>query len=277
MTSVFHFQAGSAPLLISMPHVGTTIAPEVAAQMLPIAAEKADTDWHLPLLYNMAQELGASTIAAEYSRYVIDLNRAPDNANLYPGQDTTGLCPVDTFRKQPLYAPDRLPSEAEVQRRIATYWQPYHQQLQAELARLLSMHGHVVLWDAHSIASVVPRFFEGRLPDLNFGTADQHSCASGLQNTLAACLQHSAVAQRYSHVFNGRFKGGYITRHYGQPARHIHAIQLEMSQYIYMNETAPYAYRPDLAAQVQPLLKELLQSCLDWQHAAASKATGASA
>lgn len=268
MHPAFHFQQGSAPLLISMPHVGTTIPSEVAAQMLPVAQEKADTDWHLPLLYNMAQELGASTLSAEYSRYVIDLNRAPDNANLYPGQDTTGLCPVDTFAKQPLYLPHQLPAEDEVQRRIRTYWQPYHQQLQAELARLRRLHRRVVLWDAHSIASVVPRFFEGRLPDLNFGTADQKSCAAALQQRLSACLQSSDDAQAYSHVFNGRFKGGYITRQYGQPAQQIHAVQLEMSQCVYMNEAAPYAYRPDLAQQVQGLLRQLLQQCIDWANEA---------
>ena len=155
----YHFQQGSLPLLISMPHVGTSIPDDIAAQMLPVAQEKTDTDWHLRSLYNMAAELGASTIAAEYSRYVIDLNRSSDNANLYPGQDTTGLCPVDTFAKQPLYATENLPTEAEVQRRIATYWLPYHQQLRQELERLLSLHGSVILWDAHSIASEVPRFF----------------------------------------------------------------------------------------------------------------------
>ncbi|WP_423680578.1 N-formylglutamate deformylase [Undibacterium sp. WLHG33] len=266
MYPAFHFQQGRVPLLISMPHVGTTIPADIAAQMLPVAQEKADTDWHLPLLYNMAQELGASTLIAEYSRYVIDLNRAPDNANLYPGQDTTGLCPVDTFSKQPLYLPDQLPTEREIQRRISAYWQPYHQQLQAELARLRRQYGRVVLWDAHSIASVVPRFFDGTLPDLNFGTADQKSCAAALQQRLADCLQSAGDAQSYSHVFNGRFKGGYITRQYGQPAQHINAVQLEMSQRVYMNEAAPYAYRPDLAQQVQGLLRQLLQQCIDWAH-----------
>lgn len=262
--TAYHFQQGSLPLLISMPHAGTSIPDDIASQMLPVAKEKADTDWHLPSLYNMAAELGASTIAAEYSRYVIDLNRSCDNANLYPGQDTTGLCPVDTFAKQPLYAPENLPTEAEVQRRIATYWQPYHQQLQQELERLLNLHGSVVLWDAHSIASLVPRFFEGKLPDLNFGTADQKSCDAGMQTAVAHALQNSTYASAYTHIFNGRFKGGYITRNYGQPSRNIHAIQLEMSQCVYMNEAAPYEYRPDLAAQVQPFLKQLLQACLDW-------------
>jgi len=271
MNPSFHFKAGCVPLLISMPHVGTTIAPEVAAQMLPIAELKADTDWHLPLLYNMADELGASTIAAEYSRYVIDLNRAPDNANLYPGQDTTGLCPVDTFDKHPLYASENVPDQTEIERRITTYWQPYHQQLNAELERLLRIHGHVVLWDAHSIASVVPRFFEGKLPDLNFGTADQKSCASGLQEALQDVLSQAPESKTYTHIFNGRFKGGYITRHYGQPQRNIHAVQLEMSQCVYMNEAAPFAYRPDLAQQIQPLLKQALQTCLNWVQQGASK------
>lgn len=270
--TAYHFQQGIVPLLISMPHVGTSIPDDIAAQMLPVAHEKADTDWHLRLLYNMAAELGASTIAAEYSRYVIDLNRSSDNANLYPGQDTTGLCPVDTFTKQPLYAPQNLPTEAEVQRRISAYWQPYHQQLQRELQRLLNLHGSVVLWDAHSIASLVPRFFEGKLPDLNFGTADQQSCAPGLQTAIDNCLQDSADAKAYSHIFNGRFKGGFITRNYGKPANQIHAVQLEMSQCIYMNEAAPYAYRPDLATQVQPLLKQLLQACLDWNKTQGVKA-----
>lgn len=266
----FHFQAGQLPLLISMPHVGTHIPEQVGAQLMPVAQAKTDTDWHLPLLYNMAQELGASLIHAEHSRYVIDLNRSSDDSNLYPGQDTTGLCPVDTFAKQALYPEGKSPDAAEVQRRIASYWQPYHQRLQAELERLRALHGIAILWDAHSIASQVPRFFQGRLPDLNFGTADQQSCASGMQQALANTLQNHAPAAAYSHVFNGRFKGGYITRHYGQPERNIHAVQLEMSQCIYMDEAAPYAYRPDLAAQVQPVLRQLLSTCLSWaqQHSA---------
>jgi N-formylglutamate deformylase len=242
----------------------------VSAQLLPVAQEKADTDWHLPLLYNMAQELGASIIHADYSRYVIDLNRSSDDSNLYPGQDTTGLCPLDTFAKQPLYPAGQTPDAAEVQRRITQYWQPYHQQLQSELERLRALHGVAVLWDAHSIASHVPRFFQGQLPDLNFGTADQKSCDISMQQALSATL--SASKTPYSHVFNGRFKGGYITRNYGQPGRNIHAVQLEMSQCIYMDEAAPYGYRPDLAAQVQPLLRELLATCITWaqQHKGAA-------
>jgi N-formylglutamate deformylase len=264
MSAAFHFKQGQLPLLISMPHVGTQIPAAVGAQLTEVAQRKTDTDWHLPQLYNMVDELGVSLIHAENSRYVIDLNRPSDDANLYPGQDTTGLCPVDTFAKEALYLNGQGPDEGEIQKRIALYWQPYHQALQAELQRLRKIYGIAILWDAHSIASQVPRFFEGRLPDLNFGTADQKSCSLDLQKKLMDVLQSSQQAKAYSSVFNGRFKGGHITRHYGQPDKNIHAIQLEMSQCVYMDEAFPYSYRTDLAAQVQPLLKELLQACLTW-------------
>lgn len=267
MTQPFHFKPGHAPLLISMPHVGTTIPDHLASQMEDVAQIKADTDWHLPLLYNMADQLGASVIHAEYSRYVIDLNRPREDSNLYPGQDTTGLCPVDTFNKQPLYRPGQAPDAAQIQDRIARYWMPYHAQLQAELLRLRQLHGVAVLWDAHSIASVVPRFFEGRLPDLNFGTADQKSCAAALQDTLQETMRNTAPEHGYTHVFNGRFKGGHITRHYGKPLENVHAVQLEMAQCVYMDETAPFSYRPDLAAGVQPLLTTLLEACVTWAQA----------
>ena len=264
MKPPFHFKAGHVPLLISMPHVGTTIPDAIAADMEDVALIKADTDWHLPLLYNMAEQLGASVISAEYSRYVIDLNRPKEDSNLYPGQDTTGLCPVDTFSKQPLYKAGRLPGEPKIAQRIEKYWQPYHTQVATELARIRAQHGVALLWDAHSIASMVPRFFNGRLPDLNFGTADQKSCAMELQNILAALMKTSQNAADVSFVFNGRFKGGYITRNYGQPTNNIHAVQLEMSQCVYMNESEPFEYRSDLAAKVQPLLSELLSACLNW-------------
>lgn len=260
----YHFHGGSLPLLISMPHAGTTIPPHIARDLTPAALQKPDTDWHLPVLYEMAQAMGASLLSAEYMRYVIDLNRPPDDASLYPGQDTTGLCPVDTFDRQAIYQAGKNPNEAEIQARIADYWQPYHAKLQLELNRIRAVHGIAVLWDAHSIASQVPRFFAGRLPDLNFGTADGQACDAGLQQALAEAMQNSPYAKTYSHVFNGRFKGGYITRQYGQPGRNIHAVQLEMSQCIYMQETPPYAYTPVLARRVQPLLSKLLETCAVW-------------
>jgi N-formylglutamate deformylase len=260
----FRFKPGKVPLLISMPHVGTDIPDEVAATLAPCALARADTDWHLAELYGFADELGASTLAARWSRYVIDLNRPPEDTNLYPGLDTTGLCPVDTFGREALYLPGMAPSSDEVERRLARYWQPYHRQLRAELDRLLALHGAVVLWDAHSIASQVPRFFEGRLPDLNFGTAQGTSCAPGLEQ---AVLDVARAQDRYSVAVNGRFKGGHITRFYGQPGRHVHAIQLEMCQCLYMNEAPPFDYRPQEAGQVQPLLRRMLESALEWVRA----------
>jgi len=260
----YQFKAGSIPLLVSIPHVGTDIPDEVLATMTPAATDKQDTDWHLVRLYEFLGEMGASVLSARWSRYAIDLNRPPENTNLYPGQDTTGLCPVDTFHREPLYLEGRAPDEAEVQRRLQAYWKPYHDQLRAELDRLLALHGRVVLWDAHSIASRVPRFFDGKLPDLNFGTADGKSCADGLTE---AIVSRALVQERYSIAVNGRFKGGHITRFYGEPAKGVHAIQLEMCQSTYMDEDAPYGYRADLAAQVQQPLRDKMQAAADWVRA----------
>lgn len=260
----FRFKAGSVPLLLSMPHAGTDIPDEVAADMAPCALVRADTDWHLPDLYAFADSLGASMLSARWSRYVIDLNRPPEDTNLYPGQDTTGLCPVDTFGRERLYQPGREPDANKVERRLERYWRPYHQQLRAELDRLLALHGTVVLWDAHSIASVVPRFFDGRLPDLNFGTADGKSCSLQLQGEM---MRVAESQDHFSFVFNGRFKGGHITRFYGDPAAGVHAIQLEMSQCLYMEEAPPFAYLPDVAGRVQPLLRELLDAAIAWARA----------
>lgn len=257
----FRFKAGRVPMLVSMPHVGTDIPDEVAARLAPCAQARADTDWHLPELYGFLEEMGVSVLSARWSRYLIDLNRPPENTNLYPGMSTTGLCPVDTFGDEKLYREGQEPDEAEVQRRLEAYWRPYHNQLRAELDRLKAEFGSVVLWDAHSIASRVPRFFEGKLPDLNFGTADGKSCAKGLED---AIVDVARAQDRFSVAVNGRFKGGHITRHYGQPQEKVHAIQLEMCQCLYMNEAPPFAYRPDVAAEVQPLLRAMIQGAVDW-------------
>ena len=257
----FAFKAGTLPILLSIPHAGTDIPDDIAARLAPCALAKADTDWHLPELYGFLDALGASTLAARWSRYVIDVNRPPEDSNLYPGLDTTGLCPLDTFKRESLYLDGQAPGALEVQLRVERYWQPYHRQLRTELDRLLALHGTVLLWEAHSIASKVPRFFDGRLPDLNFGTADGGSCAPALS---AAVMAPARAAQRYSIALNARFKGGYITRHYGQPQAGVHAIQLEMCQCLYMNENAPFAYRPDLARAIEPLLRQMIDAALDW-------------
>lgn len=257
-TETFRFTQGHLPLLISIPHLGTEIPPELEAGMADIAAIKQDTDWHLDQLYGFAQAMGASVIQAKVSRYVIDLNRPPSGESLYPGQTTTGLCPTDTFRGEPLYRPGHAPDAAEQARRLALYWQPYHQQLRAELERAKAQHGAVMLWDAHSIASELPRLFEGRLPDLNFGTADGRSCDASVIDAVVAVARTAPC----THVVNGRFKGGYITRHHGAPAEGVHAIQLEMSQRLYMQETAPFAYDPAKAQALQPLLQRMLEAGL---------------
>lgn len=263
MSEVFTLTRGTAPLLVSFPHVGTGIPDDIEARLTPAALARPDTDWHLPRLYDFAHELGASTLVARFSRYVIDLNRPPEDTNLYPGEDTTGLVPIDTFRKELLYG-DAPPDAAEVEARRDRYWRPYHAALAAELARLKAEHGVAVLWDAHSIASVLPRFFAGKLPDLNLGTANGASCAGPLQSAVENVLR----AQRaYTWVANGRFTGGYITRRYGAPADGVHALQLEMCQCTYMNEAPPFEFRDDLAAGVRPLLRALLEAVLSWAQA----------
>ena len=256
----FRFRQGTRPLLISMPHVGTHVPPALAARLTDEAQRVPDTDWHLERLYDFADALGASVLVATHSRFVIDLNRPPDGASLYPGQSVTGLCPVDLFDDQPLYRdPADVPSEAEIAERREAIWAPYHAQLAQELARMKAQHGVAALWDAHSIRSVVPRFFDGRLPDLNLGTADGASCAPALAEQLLAIGQS---APGYTAVLNGRFKGGHITRQYGKPAQGIHAVQLEMTQRSYMQESWPFDYLPDVAAGVQPHVRKMLEAVL---------------
>jgi len=252
---VFTLHRGNLPMLISIPHLGTQIPADIAATMTPTALRTDDCDWHLDRLYAFAKRMGASILMPTYARYVIDLNRPPDGANLYPGQDTTGLLPVDTFDKEPLYLEGHLPDEAEVARRRDAYWVPYHDALAGELAALKARHGKVLLWEAHSIRSHVPRFFDGRLPDFNFGTSNGASAVAGLGEELAAVVERHGG---YSAVANGRFKGGYITRHYGQPSQGVHAVQLELSQITYIQEQPPYAYDEALAAKVEPLLEQLV-------------------
>lgn len=258
----FVLHRGTRPLLVSMPHAGTHVPDGLAARLTDEARTVPDTDWHLERLYDFARELGASILVATHSRYVVDLNRPPDNANLYPGQDTTGLCPVDTFDKTPVYATADsagAPDETEIAARRDAVWRPYHEALSGELARLRDTHGTVGLWDAHSIRCELPRFFDGRLPDLNLGTADGASCDPALGKRM---LEIGQGAQGYTAVLNGRFKGGYITRQYGSPAQGIHAVQLELAQATYMSEQYPFAYDDALATRLQPTLRQMLENVL---------------
>lgn len=255
----FRFHAGTAPLLLSIPHMGTYIPPSLARRMTAEARAVPDTDWHLDQLYGFARELGASILMATHSRYVVDLNRSPDGASLYPGQSVTGLCPIDTFDDTPLYADGHSPDADEISARVDALWRPYHDQLGAELTRLRERHGCAVLWDAHSIRSVLPRFFAGKLPDFNLGTAGGASCAPSLADAL---LNIAQSVPGHSAVLNGRFKGGYITRHYGDPAERILAVQLELTQCSYMQESPPYAYLTERASRIQPHLQRLLVAAL---------------
>ena len=259
----FDFEPGTAPLLISIPHLGR----ELPEPLLPGPADEArrvsDTDWHLDTLYGFARDLGASVLGARVSRYAIDLNRPPTGESLYPGQTTTGLCPTETFRGVPLYRPGREPDAAEIARRRQAYWQPYHDKLAEELGRLRALHGQVLLWEAHSIASVLPRLFDGKLPDLNLGTNGGAACDARILDAVLAPLADPVTVGGFTHVVNGRFKGGFITRHYGQPAGGVHAIQLEMCQCCYMDEDEPFGYRPDRAMRIQPLLRQMVEGGLE--------------
>ena len=252
----FTLQKGTAPMLVSMPHIGTDIPLELQGSFVPRALDVEDTDWHLARLYDFLPALGVSVLQPRISRYVIDLNRPPDDTPMYPGAANTELCPTHFFSGDALYKPDQKPSPQEVKRRREMYWQPYHDALAAELARIKAIHGFALLWDAHSIRSEVPWLFDGKLPDLNIGTASGAAAATVISD--AATWQVGA----FTHVTNGRFKGGYITRHYGQPAQHVHAIQLEKCQSLYMQETPPFAFDEMLAKQLQPTLKRMVEASL---------------
>ncbi|MCU5772950.1 N-formylglutamate deformylase [Erwiniaceae bacterium BAC15a-03b] len=254
----YHFTAGTLPLLISIPHAGTALTPEVAAGLSDAARGLPDTDWHIPQLYDFVQTMGASVLVGNYSRFVIDLNRPADNQPLYTTA-TTGLYPETLFDGTPTFKPQMTPTDAQRQGYLQDIWTPYHQKLQQELARLKQQFGYVLLFDAHSIASVIPRLFDGRLPDLNLGTNSGESCPPAM----SAALQQVCEAQsRFSWIINGRFKGGYITRAYGKPAEQQYALQLELAQCNYMDEQPPFGWRGDRAAELQPLLKQLIEVML---------------
>lgn len=261
---LYRFTEGSLPLLVSMPHSGTYVPPEIAARLTEVARTVPDTDWHIPRLYDFLAQMDVSVLEATHSRYVIDLNRAPDNRALYAGASNTELCPLQTFDLQEIYREGQRPDEAEVEARREAYWLPYHDRLAETLAAIKAKHGLALLWDAHSIRSRVPRFFEGRLPDLNLGTGDGAAADAGLLDILAAVARDAEAHLGFTHAVNGRFKGGYITRHHGDPANGVHAVQLELSEITYMDEDPPFTFREDLAEKVRPVLAGLVQTMLAW-------------
>jgi N-formylglutamate deformylase len=260
----FVLHRGTTPLLVSVPHCGVHLPSDQHHRYVEHALAVEDTDWYLDRLYGFVREMGASLLLPHWSRYWIDLNRPRDDQPMYTGQNNTELCPTRFFTGEPLYREGHAPSRAEVQQRVAAAWQPYHDALAGELARLRAEHGHAVLFDAHSIKSELPWLFEGTLPHMNLGTVAGTSCAPTLRSALVATLERHAA--HYGFVVDGRFKGGHITRAHGQPAEGRHAVQLEMCWRSYMDESPP-AWNDNRAAAVTPLLRELVQAMRDWRPA----------
>jgi N-formylglutamate deformylase len=252
---IFEHIAGDGPLLISFPHSGTYVPPGLAARLRPGALALPDTDWFVPQLYDFFRGLGASIIRATHTRYVVDLNRPPDGSPLYPGQRETTVCPTESFGGEPLYLDGANPTPAEIAERLQTCWYPYHEKLAELTQELVRRRGACILWDAHSILSRVPALFDGRLPDLNVGTGGGRSCSPALLDRLVASL--SAQTQ-FSFVVDGRFKGGYITRRYGNPAARIDAVQLEIAQCAYLVEARTSVFDAARARPLQSLLHRLL-------------------
>ena len=254
MIDVFSFYEGSSPLLISVPHDGIHLPPDIRARMTPAGEALPATDGHVAELYGFARELGASMLVANYSRYVVDLNRPATDEALYAGQVATGLCPLQTFSGDAIYESASVGAD-EIAERVERYWRPYHDKLSRTLAQIRDRHGIALLWDAHSIASVVPRLFDGELPELNLGTNGGRSCAAEIAGRVADV----AAAGDYSYVVNGRFQGGYITRHYGDPGGDVHAMQLELAQRVYLNETTT-TFDARKAARLRDTLRPMLDA-----------------
>lgn len=257
---LFHYSQGDSPLLVSMPHVGTALPTDVKAALNTDGQKLTDTDWYVDQLYDFLDDLGCSVVKAHYSRTVIDLNREPDGKPLYPGQSETGLCPTTGFDGGDLYLPGKAPDSDGVMRRKEKYWQPYHNQIRTTLEQIKAKFGYALLWDAHSIQREVPRFFDGILPDLNIGTANGTSC----DTTLANKIYHIGQKSGYQAVLNGRFKGGYITRHYGDPDNGVQSMQMEITQASYMDEAPTFQFREDRAQKLRPTLTAMIEYMRDY-------------
>ncbi len=253
-------QKGDGAIVLGLPHTGTFVPDDIAAKLNVTGRALADTDWHIDRLYDGLLE-GVTTVRANFHRYVIDANRDPEGVSLYPGQNTTTLVPMTDFEGQSIWKVP--PTEQDISDRIASYHAPYHAALQAELDRVSARHGHVVLYDCHSIRSRIPHLFNGTLPDLNVGTFDGRSCASTIEGAVSAVC---GGASEYSSVLNGRFKGGWTTRHYGQPTQGYHAIQMELAQSTYLSaEATPWTYDADKAGKLRDVLRTILSSLADWR------------
>lgn len=259
MNPVYAFQPGNTPVLLSVPHSGTRMPQDIGDRLTPMACKMGDTDWYVDRLYNWANQLGVGVLTANYSRYVIDLNRPPDNAALYRGSGT-GLLPEFSFAGEALYKVGYGLHAGEGEKRRAQFWQPYHDKLQTELQALQQAHGFAILLDAHSIRSEVPLLFDGKLPDLNLGSNRGESADSALVSACQAALTQNAA---YSFVLDGRFRGGFITRHYGQPTDGMHALQLEMAQSVYMCEQR-MVFDEARSADILPVLRALIKTLLNW-------------
>lgn len=262
MSEPFRLWRACTPLLISVPHAGTRLPHGLAERFTSEGRALPDTDWFIDQLWEGAIELGAGFLVARFSRYAVDLNRPPDDAPLYGGSGS-GLVPLETFSGAAIYRPGKKPGSRELRARRVRYWRPYHAALAAELKRIQQAHGYALLLDAHSIRSRVPRLFDGHLPDLSLGSFDGASAAPGLIRSAREALRGWAGC---SCVLDGRFKGGYITRHYGRPERGVHALQLEMSQRVYMQEKPP-AILPRRMSRAQALARTFAQALLDWNPA----------
>lgn len=264
MTSVFTFTAGNTPLLVSIPHTGTLVPGPISDRFTPDAHQLPDTDWFVDRLYQWVTTRGAGLLAANYSRYVVDLNRSPDDIALYSGHGT-GLLPNQTFAGRPIYLPDMEPDKEETSRRLQQFWLPYHQQIDTELQKLKERFGYAVLLDAHSIISEVPMLFAGTLPDLNLGSFQGASADPGL---VSECMLALSADAGFSTVLDGRFKGGYITRNYGCPENGMHALQLEIAQSAYMREPSSgidaAGYDEVFAGRLIAVLQGLIETLIKW-------------
>lgn len=258
MNDIYSFHEGSVPLLVSVPHDGRKLPADMESRMTDMGRSLPDTDWHVERLYEFCRQLGASMIVASQSRYVVDLNRSADDDVLYEGQTVTGLCPLKTFLGEDIYVAGGAVDAAEKAERIGRYWRPYHDKIAVTLEALRVQYGYALLWDAHSIPSHVPRLFDGQLPALNVGTFGGRSCDAKIANSVYAVAANSS----YDSVLNGRFKGGYITRHYGRPEKNVHAIQLEIAQRAYMNETS-LQFDETRVSQLRDSLEAMLQTFMN--------------